>query len=70
MMVNFLHRSTSNPQWFIWPQFQVNGQEAKCWVAEEAVFYHLPNPKEGRRTTLMFDNVEEVEKIISEMNGQ
>ena len=38
-------------------QFQINGQENKWWVAEEAVFYRLPSPKEGR-TTLMFDNVE------------
>ena len=27
LQVNFLHRSTSNPKWFIWPQ--VNGQEDK-----------------------------------------
>lgn len=65
--VNFLHRSSSNPKWFIWPQLQVQGTEDVAWVSEETVFYRLPAPKEGRIETLIFTNIDEVEKLFSDM---
>ena len=53
----FLHRSSSNLKWFIFPQFQINGKEDKSWVSEDKVFYRLSVPKEGKRQTLLFDEV-------------
>ena len=63
--VNFLHRSTSNKKWFVWPQLQLNGSEDKSWVTELSVFYRLDAPKEGRRDTLIFDQHDEVDKVFS-----
>lgn len=31
---NFLHRSQSNKNWFVWPQYELNGLEDKAWVTE------------------------------------
>ena len=64
--MNFLCQSASNPRWFVWPLFQVNGKEDKSWVSEECVFYRLNGPREGRRETLVFDEQADVKKAFQE----
>ena len=49
MVVNLLQRSPSNPKWFVWPLFQVNGEEHKVSVPEVAIFFVLGQPSIGRR---------------------
>ena len=66
LYVNFLHRSPSNTRWFVWPQLEIDGEEDKSWISEDRVFYRLAKPKEGRRQTLLFDDVEDVEKKFEE----
>ena len=64
---NFLHRSSTNPQWFVWPTLNVSGDEDIGWITEDRVFYRLSPPKEGRREVLLFDEVEDVERLFKEM---
>ena len=66
LQVNFLNRSPSNPKWFVWPVFEVKGEEDKGWVSEQSVFYRLSGPKEGRRETLLFDEYDDVENVFRE----
>ena len=33
--VNVLHRSSTDPKWFIWPQLDLNGAEHVEWVVED-----------------------------------
>ena len=70
LQVNFLHRSESNPRWFVWPLFQINGVEDKSWVSEECVFYRLNGPREGRRETLVFDEQADIEKSFNERKSK
>jgi len=71
--VNFLHRSSSNEKWFVWPSLQARDEEDKedkedkGWVEEKNVFYRLGEPKEGRRQTLIFNEYDEVEKAFKDM---
>ena len=70
LQANFLHRTSSNTKWFVWPQFELNGKEDRAWVPEEAIFYRLSAPTEGRRMTLQFENIEDVEKQFQLINKQ
>jgi hypothetical protein len=67
LQVNFLHRSSSNCKWFVWPLLQLNGVEDKSVVPERSVFYRLNTPKEGRRETLIFEEYDEVERVFKEI---
>jgi hypothetical protein len=66
---NFLHRSSTDPKWFVWPTLNVNGNEDNAWITEDKVFYRLSPPKEGRRQVLLFDEIEEVEQLFLEITG-
>ena len=66
LYVNFLHCSPSNTGWFVWPQLEIDGEEDKSWISEDKVFYCLDEPKQKRRQTLLFDDVEDVEKKFEE----
>ena len=59
--VNLLQRSPSNPKWFVWPIFEVKGEEHRVSLPEDAIFFVLDQPSVGRRETLLFSNYEEVE---------
>ena len=65
--VNVLHRSSTNPKWFIWPQLNLNGFEHVEWVAEDDILFCLKSPKEGRRQVLLFEEVDEVEELFTGM---
>ena len=68
--INFMHRSSSNDTWFVWPALQPNGVEDKSWVKEELVFYRLDTPKEGRRETLFFAEHNDVEVAFKDMKNK
>ena len=68
--INFMHRSSSNDMWFVWPALQPNGVEDKSWVKEELVFYRLDTPKEGRRETLFFAEHNNVEVAFKDMKNK
>ena len=63
--VNILHRSTTNPKWFIWLQLDLHGAEHVEWVAEDDILFRLKSPKEGKRQVLLFKEVDEVEELFT-----
>ena len=65
--VNVLHRSSTDPKWFIWPQLDLNGAEHVEWVVEDDILFRLKSPKEGRRQVLLFEEVDEVEELFTGM---